>query len=472
MVTITRKKILSICLLGGILALSKLFGQDIEIEKLKINTSETSEYAPIVEDSILYFVSNRKANLLVTYLDQHQNILFSVFSTPLLPDGNTGKIKLFAPAGQPRFNAGPITFSGNGSLLIATHNRWDKKQKSNKTNPLVLYSAQNNGSAWNNYNKLNFQISSRASIGQPSLSVDGNQLYFASDMEGGYGETDIYISKKTSDGWSTPKNLGPIINTPGKELFPFIHPSGKLYFTSNGHEGQGNLDIYYIDTNHPNAKPVQLPEPINSVHNDFSIYIGSDETKGFFASDRDGNDDIYSFTVPDIACSNPEKVEEPNFCFTFFENGPFKTDTLPYIYRWNFGDGHEAEGLEADHCFPGPGEYHIQLNVIDTLLNQELFSVASYTLNLEPKKQIWFQIPDTINQGSELRLEAILQGYNEGPDHTLFLWDFGTGDLLLGQKVSYIYSKPGRYRIVCSTQLNNNRRICFYREIEVTDPQQ
>ncbi|MGQ1889995.1 PKD domain-containing protein [Thermophagus sp. OGC60D27] len=462
------------CIFFWLIAIVNLSGQEIKIEKLNISTPATSEYAPIVKDSVLFFVSNRRANLLVTYFDQNRNILYSIFNAPLFSNGNTGKIKLFSPSGQPRFNAGPITFSGNGSSLIATHNRSlrpTKKRRQNRSNSLTLYSAQKEGAVWRDFKKLKIQIPPRASAGHPSLSADGTQLFFVSNMEGGYGETDIYVSQKNKDGWSSPQNMGERINTPGKELFPFIHPSGKLYFTSDGHGGEGNLDIYFIDLDHRDSEPVPLPAPINSIYNDFSFYAGFDENQGFFASDRDGNDDIFSFTIPEIVCKDPQPIEENHFCFTFFENGPFQTDTLPYVYRWNFGDGHEAEGLETDHCFSGPGEYHIQLNVIDTLLNKELFSVASYNLKLEPKKQIWFQVPDTIKTGTVLKLEAIFQGFDEAPNHTLLTWDFGTGDTRIGEKVSYIYREAGRYRIICSTQIQNNRRICFYREIKVTNSQ-
>ncbi|WP_010416988.1 PKD domain-containing protein [Anaerophaga thermohalophila] len=449
-------------------------GQGIDVRKLEISNPGTSEFAPVVQDSMLYFISNRRTNLFVTYLDQNNELLFRIFRTPLNADGTTGKAELFSPPDQPRYNAGPLTFSANGAMLIATHNRSERYQGrsgQNRPNRLTLYTAQKREKAWNRYQKLNIDVPPSASIGQPSLSADGNRLFFVSDMEDGYGDTDIYVSHRTPDGWSTPENTGPDINTPGKELFPFIHPSGKLYFSSDGHNGAGNLDIYYVNMNIPGSKPVPLPEPVNTIFNDFSCYIGPDEKHGFFASDRDGDDDIYKFSFPQIACSDPQKVEEDNFCFTFFENGPFKSDTLPYIYRWDFGDGHEATGLEVDHCFEQPGQYQINLNVIDTLLNEQLFSVASYNLKIERKKQIWFETPDTINTNFTLELKATLRGYKNPPEDMVFYWDFGNGETRIGKKIDYTYHKAGRYRIICSTRLKNNREVCFFREIEVTDPQ-
>lgn len=469
----TCKEIISLFLFWGILTLNPLAGQDIKIQKLPISSPETDEFAPVVHDSTLYFVSNRRASLLVTYFNQNHEILYGIFNAPLRHDNTTGRANPVSGTKLLSLDAGPITFSNKGTMIIAAQPseqlRFYRKKR-HRTAPLVLYNIEKVGVDWQKVEKLQIEKSGDISLGHPALSPDGKQLYFVAEMEDGYGATDIYVSQKVNNRWSQPQNIGPKVNTPGRELFPFIHPSGKLYFTSDGHKGIGNFDIYYIDLSNPNSDPVLLPAPINTSFNDFSCYIKQDNNHGFFASDRDGSDDIYAFSIPPFTCSELQKIEEDQFCFTFFENGPFKSDTLPYIYRWDFGDGHEAEGLEVDHCFPGPGQYHIQLNVIDTLLNEELFSVASYNLSLEPKKQIWFQAPDTIEIGQTLNLKASIQGFNPTHENTFFRWDFGTGDISIGAKISYKYQKPGRYKIICST-LIENKTVCFYQEIEVIDPQ-
>ena len=170
-----------------------------------------------------------------------------------------------------------------------------------------------------------------------------------------------------------------------------------------------------------------------------------------------------------MACSETKEVVEDNYCFTFFENGPFKSDTLPYIYRWDFGDGQHARGLEVDHCFSGPGEYHINLNVVDTLLNEELFSVASYSLNLERTSQIWFEAPDTIQTYQPLHLNAEPRELADLNSEPVYWWNFGDGETRIGRNIDYQYKKAGNYQIVCSTILAGNRKICFYRNITVID---
>jgi hypothetical protein len=449
--------------------------QEIEVKYVKINTSENSELAPVVKDSVLFFISDRRTNLFVTYMDQDEQLLYRVFKAPLLNDSTTGKATIFAPPGQPRFNAGPLTFSANGALMIATHNQSNRsttRKNRDRTNPLTLYIAEKRNNRWHKYKRLNLDIPPNNSSGQPSLSQDGRLLFFVSDMEGGEGATDIYVSEKEGDEWSSPRNLGSHINTPGKELFPFIHPSGKLYFTSDGHEGPGGYNIYSIDWQNSKERPVAMPEPINSVSNDFSCFISDDEQWGYFASDRSGNDDIYRFSLPRMACSDPQEVVEDNYCFTFFEDGPFKSDTLPYIYRWDFGDGDRARGLEVDHCFPGPGEYNINLNVVDTLLNEELFSVASYRLNLETTRQIWFDIPDTLQTYKPFNLVAKPREFGDLSNEPVYWWKFGNGDHRIGKEIDYQYKDPGNYQIICSTTLPDGREVCFYRNVTVIDPQE
>ena len=96
---------------------------------------------------------------------------------------------------------------------------------------------------WKNKKKLEFN-SDNYSCAHPTISADGKKIYFTSNMPNGYGGSDIYVSTKEGDSWGKPQNLGEEINTPGKELFPFINKNGILYFSSNGHPGYGGLDIF------------------------------------------------------------------------------------------------------------------------------------------------------------------------------------------------------------------------------------
>ena len=138
------------------------------------------------------------------------------------------------------------------------------------------------------------------SVAQPSLSPDGKWLYFVSNMPGGYGETDIYKVEIKADGsFGSPQNLGPFINTPHKEMFPFVQ-DGILYFASEGHYGLGGLDIFKSTITDSGFTELQnLGMPINSNRDDFALIISADGSYGYFSSNRDGgkgDDDIYYFT--------------------------------------------------------------------------------------------------------------------------------------------------------------------------------
>ena len=142
--------------------------------------------------------------------------------------------------------------------------------------------------------------------GHPCLSPDGKILFFASDMPGGFGGKDIWMSPWDGSSWGAPVNMGTGVNTDGDEMFPTMGKNGRLYFASNGKPGMGGLDMMY-STNEGGvwAEAINLKSPMNSAGDDFGL-IWNTETTGYFTSNRDGGkgmDDIYSFMVPPLKLS-------------------------------------------------------------------------------------------------------------------------------------------------------------------------
>jgi outer membrane protein OmpA-like peptidoglycan-associated protein len=139
------------------------------------------------------------------------------------------------------------------------------------------------------------------SCAHPSLSADGQMLYFASDMPGSVGGMDIWFCRREGDGWSKPVNPGPVVNTAGDEVFPYLRADGTLFFSSSGHPGLGGLDIFATkQVDGIWQEPANQGAPLNSATDDFSIIFDADGKTGYFASDRSGGkgkDDIYSFRV-------------------------------------------------------------------------------------------------------------------------------------------------------------------------------
>lgn len=454
-------------LLLGLLLTPCVKAQDISLSKLNVNTTN-SEMAPMVLDSTLYFISNRKSSVLVNVFTQDDQHLYKLYSAPLEPDGRAGKVTLFEPTADQPLTSGPITFSPDGALLITTLNQTrelSSARHSDTENQLRLYQSYKRRDSWQTLDEIPFNIGNY-SVTHPSLSPDGGMLFFASNKPGGYGETDLYVSRRTATGWGTPENLGETINTPGSELFPFYHPSGKLYFTSDGHGGMGGMDIFYTTYSTQWSPPVGLEAPINSSADDFSCYIFPDEATGLMASNREGSDNLYQFKYEMIFCETPNEVVEDVYCFTFYEEGDFDKDTVPHQYRWEFSDGVQARGDEVDHCFPGPGFYEIFLHVIDSITGEELYAVANYELLLEETKQVYFSAPDTLPLGDTLTLDAQLMGWGE-MEPVQYFWELEENEeIRLGKTIQHIFRKKGTYTIKCEAYWEDNQ-LCSYRTIVV-----
>ncbi|WP_343701452.1 OmpA family protein [Chitinophaga sp.] len=165
-----------------------------------------------------------------------------------------------------------------------------------------LYDSRFVNGKWSRITPLSFGAATKGySVGDPFLTSDGKFLYFSSDMPGGYGGTDIYQVERLSDGsWSTPRNLGPKINTKGQERCPAFDEKGNFYFASDNLIGMGGLDIYVVPGgNFWKDAPVNMGYPVNSPEDDFAFRF-KDATTGFLSSNRQGgkgNDDVYSFQM-------------------------------------------------------------------------------------------------------------------------------------------------------------------------------
>ena len=201
------------------------------------------------------------------------------------------------------FHDGPATFSADEKTVYFTRSNYFRRKlqtgEENVSN-LKIFSAELVDGKWKNLTEFEYN-SDDYSVGHPSLSKDGKTLYFVSDMEGGYGGTDLYRCFLEDDNsWGKPENLGPVVNTPGNEMFPFIHEDGSLYFSSDAHNSMGGLDVFITYfTGDEWAQPENLNYPINSTGDDFAFSINRDNRTGFVSSSRADIDGIYKFKKHD-----------------------------------------------------------------------------------------------------------------------------------------------------------------------------
>lgn len=224
-------------------------------------------------------------------------------STEVMGDNRPlSKTEEFSRTLNTKYHEGPMTFTKDQNFIVFTRNNSSKGKagkSSDGVKKLKLYSSVNKNGKWVSIQELPFN-SNEYSVGHPAFSPDNTKLYFASDMPGGFGGTDIYVVEYNNGQWGTPVNMGKDINTEGNEMFPFVAEGDVLYFSSDGHEGLGGLDVFAAELKDGIAyKGVQnVGAPINSDKDDFGFITDRGRSSGYFSSNRKkgvSDDDIYSF---------------------------------------------------------------------------------------------------------------------------------------------------------------------------------
>ncbi|MCC6412350.1 MAG: PD40 domain-containing protein [Saprospiraceae bacterium] len=286
----------------------------IRVRNTKELNSQGTDYSPVFYDNGLVFVSSRKKS---GPQDKKSGETYSeLYFSPFDPNGDPASPQKFSLEINSSLHEGPVTFSRDFKTMYFTRNNMHKGvQKADEKGVvrLKIYEAKAGVIDWVDVRELPFNSDSYSCL-HPSLSADGKHLYFASDMPGGQGGYDIWVSQRSKEGyWGPPTNLGAIVNTPQNEVFPHIHISGTLFFSSNGHDGLGKLDIFRVDLDEVNREVFNLGEKFNSNEEDLAFVLDDDGIRGFFASDRGngyGKDDIYSFSIEKgFAGAKPESQD-------------------------------------------------------------------------------------------------------------------------------------------------------------------
>jgi len=269
---------------------------EIEIENCaRINNAET-QFGPAVYGDDLVFLARPKRGDIDPLT---RKTYFKLFRAPISRDGMPGNPKPFSVGLNSNYNEGPVSFTQEDRVIFFTRNLLNGgatvEDPSGKAN-LGIYSAYRAKYDWAGIRSLPFNGKSFSNQ-HPSVTPNGRRVFFASNREGGYGGYDLYFSDFREGRWSAAINLGPEVNTEGNEAFPHIHPSGRLFFSSNGHGGRGGYDLFLIDLSDRRwGAVINLPAPVNSPGNDVGISLTEDGKRAYLVSDRalgKGEDDIY-----------------------------------------------------------------------------------------------------------------------------------------------------------------------------------
>ncbi len=426
----------------GNASLRKEDSTKIKINRLSINSNK-SDFSPVLINKQLIFVSGRENNLGIEYVDVKGGTeITDLFTCTRIDSIKYKNTKPFDPTINSKYYEGPFCFNKKGTIIYFTAN--DKK-----SNSLKIYSSEKINNSWAKPVILPFCLP-EYSYCHPCLSPNEDRLVFSSNINAEKNKMDLYMSVYDNGNWSLPIALPKKINDANNQVFPFISQKNTLYFSSDKKTGLGGLDIYSISLNSDTATLRCLSYPINSIADDFGVWIDSTSETGYFSSNRNARykDDIYYFSkdIPDF--SNWKKIiTKTTFCYTFFEETTMANkDTLNLTYEWNFGDGQKGRGLKKRHCFAKPGEYLIQLNIVDKVSGEIFTNETSSSLVVEKPDQLSIECTDSIVADQNLIINS-KSCYLKGYQLNKIYWSFGDGKYNSGSMVKHIYNTPGTYTI-------------------------
>ena len=371
--------------------------------------SPLDEYFPAVtaDDQTFLFTRNNRSE---------QQPLQEDFLISKKANGNWTPATMMAGVNTPG-NEGSPALSADGQLLFfvacATVDGSYGAGRKGFGSCDIFYS-EKVGDKWSTPYNLGKGINSSAWESQPSFSSDGKTLYFLSNMPGGIGDADIWYSTLQNDGsWGRPVNMGPKINSRGKEESVYIHPDGKtLYFGSNGHVGMGGLDLYVVRKNDAGewGEPVNLGYPINTFADENSILINGAGDLAYIASSRPGGLgglDIYQFNLYEAA--RPGKI-------TYMKGKVYDARTKqPLGAHFELIDLETTKSIMASDANSGNGEFLVVLPVEKNyalnvsqpgyLFHSENFSLKDLT---DPSKPFLMDVPmEPIDTGSVVELKNV-----------------------------------------------------------------
>jgi len=276
-------------------------GKKFNIQNLGFNT-QYSDFGGTLQDGKLYITSARNTSR--RNYGWNEEPFLDIYELTKNDDGTYQAASLSGNKVNTKYHEGVVAFSPDGKTMYFSRESYFEKEyeRDSITNyrisQLQLFKATKSSDGWGNVE--GFPINSENySVKNPSVSTDGKTLYFSSNMPGGFGLYDIYKATINDDGsLGEAENLGQKVNTQGQEMFPYISSNNTLYFSSNGHLGLGNLDVFYSKVVDGKMGPVRnVGVPVNSNADDFAFHLDEETEEGYVSSNRDGGlggDDVYA----------------------------------------------------------------------------------------------------------------------------------------------------------------------------------
>lgn len=405
--------------------------------------SRFSDFSPVYSNDGIIFTSDRMARSGEKRFGWTGAYFLDLFFAQM--NKNTdgilmpGSPSVYSAKFNQPYHDGPASFSSDFKTIYftrVTKNTGELDSTRYYTNKLKIFSSTLDSAQWSD--PTPFHLNSDAySVGHPSLSEDGQTLYFVSDMPGGLGGTDIYRIKKQGDVWGPAENLGSVINTFGNEMFPYMHKDSVLYFSSDGHPGLGSLDVFKsVKSDSLWLVPENMKAPVNSPADDFGIVINQNNVEGMMSSNRaggKGEDDIYMITIqerlPDsVLIAGFVKDKEtlaiiPNstvFAWNTLTNSivVLKTDALGRYEIWaKRGTTFVMKGMKngyAPDCLSMAIDININLPQFD---NRDLLLSKYKVDQIFRLENIYYDFDKwNIRADASVELDKVVAFLNENPD--------------------------------------------------------
>lgn len=457
-----------------------LLSQDYEITEAPFNSEEADFSGSFNGNQFVFSSTRAKTNLSFLEDTLTESFFTDLYVVEMKGDGEFSKAESLKGNVNTLYNEGQASFSQTRDLMVYTGNM--KQGKTNKVEKveefkLGLFIAEKFRDSW--LMTAEFPYNSREgkySVAHPCLNSNDSVLYFASNMPGGYGGSDIYRSFWINNIWSAPENLGKEINSKGNEFFPFINEFGVLFFSTNARDDSEGMDIYYSTELSGNfLTPEKLNGTINSEYDEFAYAEKPGMPLGTFSSNRNnGVDDIFFFAKYVNNFKNCHDNEKPFLCYHIVDEKLSKFEDMPFAYQWNLGDGTLLYGNEIDHCFDSFGKYTVTLNVIDTLTQQIFAKVSQVEIDVALEDKPYISCRDTTYTTIPFECKVDLTQFKTFEvDH--IEWELSDGAQYREEQFQHQFKEPGTYQIKCGLVGKKKGKVqpkvCVFKDIvNVTQP--
>ncbi|MBN2522347.1 MAG: OmpA family protein [Bacteroidales bacterium] len=409
------------------------------VEEMKFFNSKMSDYSPAYarEDyRLVYFTSTREETFGKKEHGGTGDNFADIFESSMDRKGKwSTPIPLSEEINSENEEGTPFITSDYSSMYFTRC-----EISKNKTMGCQIYVSKRRGESWEKPESVNLAEDSIVTA-HPTLSSDELTMYFVSDMNGSiknsYGKNSKDIWRVTragiSDEWSSPVNIGEPINTPGDEVFPYMHPDGTLYFSSNGHIGMGGLDIFKAKSiAGGNWEIENMKYPVNSSSDDFGICFESSREAGFFSSARKGkSDDLYMFMLPPLKFTitgivknenTDDPIEGANIKSISSDGITLETETdTEGTFKFMLKPG-------TDYVFLAEKKGFLKGKERETTKNRESSTDFSTTIYLPPIDEviridnIFFDFAsDVLRPESTVSLDKLVETLNDNPNITIEL---------------------------------------------------